>query len=113
MLLSGLWFELVFLLVPVSSLSMRLVICFVLRHSFSVSAYPAPSVSPLSLSLPPRYIVTSDLSWLPVYMSLLLPSLGSCNDGGALGPRVVCYFKGRSNCLPSTSPKTEREAEKN
>lgn len=49
MLLSGLWFELVSSLVPVSSLSMRLVLHFVLRHSFSVFCSSLP---PFSFLLP-------------------------------------------------------------
>ena len=61
MLQSGLWFELASILAPVSSLSMRLVLCFAPHYSFSVSCS--------SLSLPPCYVAVSDLSWFSISMS--------------------------------------------
>ena len=58
MLLSGLWFVLASILVPVSSLSMRLVLCSDPHHSL----FFTPSPYPLSLS--PGYV--SNCSWFCV-----------------------------------------------
>lgn len=66
MLLSGLWFELVSLLVPVSSLSMRLVLYFVLCHSFSVFCSSLPTSSFFTSQLH----AMSDLCRLPVSMTV-------------------------------------------
>lgn len=109
MLLSGLWFELASILVPVSSLSMRLVLCSAPQCSFSGFSFPSP---PSFLTSQLRCCVW--LVLVPCLHKSPLPTRSSSNDGGSQGSAgwvlvLPIRFNVRSSSvLPLLPPREEK-----